>query len=244
MKRLPLIGLSLALLLILAGCGTAPPEVITTSAVPAARAPEASVAPSTTAPSKAVSVPRVKGKTATGAKWKLESAGFKVKVTWVRDPSKRGRVIAQEPSGATAKPGSTIQLTVSTGAGQSPASKARAVPPSPSSSGDRAAARAFRDKTSGVRLTGSGVVTKSLSDDASGSRHQRFILRLASGQTLLVAHNIDIAPRLAALQPGDTVGFNGVYEWNMQGGTVHWTHHDPSGKHPAGWLKYGGSTFQ
>jgi Protein of unknown function (DUF3465). len=50
-----------------------------------------------------------------------------------------------------------------------------------------------------------------LPDDEQGSRHQRFILRLASGRTLLVAHNIDLAPRIDGLQVGDQVAFSGEY---------------------------------
>lgn len=76
------------------------------------------------------------------------------------------------------------------------------------------------------------------------SRHQRFILTLSSGQTLLVAHNIDLAPRLASLKSGDSVAFNGVYEWNAKGGVIHWTHRDRSGRHQAGWLKHAGQTYQ
>jgi len=103
---------------------------------------------------------------------------------------------------------------------------------------------AFTEQTSGSQVAGEGIVTKLLSDDNKGSRHQRFILTLASGQTLLVAHNIDLAPRLAALKPGDAVAFNGVYEWNAKGGVIHWTHRDPSGRHQAGWLKHAGQTYQ
>ena len=29
-----------------------------------------------------------------------------------------------------------------------------------------------------------------------------------------------------------------------QGGTVHWTHHDPSGDHAAGWLRHGGRVYR
>ena len=116
--------------------------------------------------------------------------------------------------------------------------------PDPSASGDEVIAQAFRQQSSGVRVTGEGVVTKVLSDDNDGARHQRFIVRLASGQTLLVAHNIDIAPRLDSLAPGAVVVFNGEYAWNAQGGVIHWTHHDPSGKHQAGWLQYGGAIYQ
>ena len=95
-----------------------------------------------------------------------------------------------------------------------------------------------------LEVEGAGRVERLLADDEEGSRHQRFILRLASGQTLLVAHNIDVAPRIADLRVGDGVAFRGVYEWSEQGGTVHWTHHDPSGDHAAGWLRHGGRTYQ
>jgi hypothetical protein len=105
-------------------------------------------------------------------------------------------------------------------------------------------ANAFREQRSGVEVVGRGVVTRVLADDTDGSRHQRFILRLDSGQTLLVAHNIDIAPRLASLASGDVVEFKGVYEWNSKGGVIHWTHRDPNGAHQAGWLKYQGGTYQ
>jgi hypothetical protein len=115
---------------------------------------------------------------------------------------------------------------------------------SASASGDDAVASAFKSQRSGVQVTGEGTVTKVLSDDNDGSRHQRFILRLASGQTLLVAHNIDLAPRVAPLNPGDSVQFNGEYEWNSEGGVIHWTHRDPVGQHQAGWLKHNGRTYQ
>ena len=103
---------------------------------------------------------------------------------------------------------------------------------------------AFTEQNSGTQVTGEGTVTKLLSDDNDGSRHQRFILTLASGQTLLVAHNIDLAPRLTSLKTGDAVAFNGVFEWNTKGGVIHWTHRDPSGRHQAGWLKHAGQTYQ
>ena len=110
--------------------------------------------------------------------------------------------------------------------------------------GDDRIGRAFNDGESGVQVEGEGVVTRILEDDLSGSRHQRFILRLSSGQTILIAHNIDVAPRVAGIQEGDSVSFYGVYEWNEKGGSVHWTHHDPGGKHVAGWLKHNGRTYQ
>ena len=103
---------------------------------------------------------------------------------------------------------------------------------------------AFDERKSGVQTEGNGIVIKILPDDNDGSRHQRFILKLESGQTLLISHNIDLAPRLSNLKNGDVVAFNGVYEWNSKGGVIHWTHHDPNGRHAPGWLKYNGQTYQ
>ena len=97
---------------------------------------------------------------------------------------------------------------------------------------------------SGRQAQGSGVIVRTLSDDTKGSRHQRFIIKVPSGRTLLIAHNIDLAPRISFLNVGDTVEFNGVYESNAKGGVIHWTHHDPRGKHQSGWLKHKGRTYQ
>jgi hypothetical protein len=96
----------------------------------------------------------------------------------------------------------------------------------------------------GQQVSGIGKVARILSDDNDGSRHQRFILELASGRTLLVAHNIDLAPRVSSLRSGDTVAFYGEYETNSQGGVIHWTHNDPQGRHTAGWLEHKGRRYQ
>jgi ABC-type glycerol-3-phosphate transport system substrate-binding protein len=113
----------------------------------------------------------------------------------------------------------------------------------PAATGDEALAKAFASQAHDVEVQGEGTVVRVLADDEDGSRHQRFILRLASGQTLLVAHNIDVAPRVEDLRPGDTVAFRGVYEWNAEGGTVHWTHRDPGGEHAPGWLRRNGRQY-
>lgn len=117
-------------------------------------------------------------------------------------------------------------------------------PTAPSvSARDQVFADAYNDHQSGLQITGAGTVIRLLSDDTDGDRHQRFIVELASGQTLLITHNIDIAPRIDALREGDYVEFSGVYEWNDEGGTVHWTHHDPQGAHQGGWISHGGTVY-
>ena len=105
-------------------------------------------------------------------------------------------------------------------------------------------AEAFTKRQSNLQVAGQGTVDRILPDDTSGRRHQKFILKLASGQTLLVAHNIDIASRIQDLSVGDTVSFYGEYEWNARGGVIPWTHHDPDGRHADGWLRHKGKTYQ
>jgi Protein of unknown function (DUF3465) len=111
-------------------------------------------------------------------------------------------------------------------------------------SSDAAVENAFANRLSNLQVAGQGKVVKVLSDDSDGSRHQRFIVRLDSGRTLLVAHNIDLAQRIDALHAGDTVDFYGEYEWNPKGGVIHWTHHDPQERHTAGWIRHDGRTYQ
>jgi hypothetical protein len=104
--------------------------------------------------------------------------------------------------------------------------------------------RAFENRRSGVPVEGRGTVVRLLSDDLSGSRHQRFIVRLDSGTSVLVAHDIDVAGRVSPLEVGDELSFRGEYVWNPKGGLVHWTHHDPAGRHAPGWIRRGDRTFE
>ncbi len=105
-------------------------------------------------------------------------------------------------------------------------------------------AKAFEQRKNDVQVEGEGVVTRILSDDQEGSRHQRFIVRIASGRTVLIQHNIDLAPRIAEIKVGDAVSFFGEYVWNEQGGLIHWTHHDQAGRHVGGWVKHRGKTYE
>ena len=134
----------------------------------------------------------------------------------------------REPSEIRYAPDATRDVPV---AGTSPAT-------------DDPIAAAYESRASAPPVSGRGHVTRVLGDDSLGDRHQRFILELDSGQTILIAHNIDLAPRIEALREGDLVEFSGEYEWNDKGGIVHWTHHDPQGQHPGGWLRHEGRTYE
>lgn len=105
-------------------------------------------------------------------------------------------------------------------------------------------AAAVRAHAQDVDVEGRGTVWRLLPDDRKGSPHQRFLLRLDDGTRVLVAHNLDLAPRLDGLATGDAVEFRGEYVWNAKGGTLHWTHDDPRGSHPDGWLRWRGRVYQ
>lgn len=104
--------------------------------------------------------------------------------------------------------------------------------------------QAYDRQQSDLQVQALGQVKAILADDNQGSRHQKFILDLDNGLTVLVALNIDLAPRIKNLRKGDTVEFYGEYEYSEKGGVIHWTHHDPQNRHVGGWLKHSGKTYQ
>ena len=101
--------------------------------------------------------------------------------------------------------------------------------------GDNAVQQAYADHRSGQWLETSGHVGRVLNDDNEGARHQKFILELDGGHTVMVAHNIDLAERIP-VRRGAALAVRGKYEWNDRGGVIHWTHHDPDGRIQGGWI--------
>lgn len=102
---------------------------------------------------------------------------------------------------------------------------------------------AFQNQQSGLMVSVEGTIERLLKDDTQGSPHQRFIVRLPSGLTLLIAHNVELAPRVAGLEEGAPIRLHGQYEWNDKGGVIHWTHNDPVGQHEPGWIEYEGHRY-
>ena len=109
--------------------------------------------------------------------------------------------------------------------------------------GGDAVEQAFAAQRSGLWLETSGRVIRTLRDDNEGARHQKFILQLDGGHSVLVAHNIDLARRIPARE-GVSLTVRGRYEWNDRGGVIHWTHHDPDGREPGGWIEVGDVRYE
>ncbi|MFC1703310.1 DUF3465 domain-containing protein [Candidatus Omnitrophota bacterium] len=104
--------------------------------------------------------------------------------------------------------------------------------------------QAFRNRETKLFVASTGIVEWILDDDLKRPRHQRFIIRLANDQTLLVLYNIDLAPRIKDLQPGERIMFRGEYLWNEKGGALHWTHRDPANRIIGGWIEHRGEIYR
>lgn len=102
----------------------------------------------------------------------------------------------------------------------------------------------YRRRESDAWVEATGRVVKILPDDAEGERHQRWLLELSTDITILIAHNIDLAPRVP-IKVGDTLRFRGEYEWTDKGGTIHFTHRPRfQRRQPGGWVDHDGTRFE
>ena len=103
--------------------------------------------------------------------------------------------------------------------------------------------QAYAAGQSGIWLETRGRISRVLRDDNEGARHQKFILKLDDGHTVMVAHNIDLARRIPARENLSLL-VRGRYEWNDRGGVIHWTHHDPDGRLQGGWIEVDDVRYQ
>jgi hypothetical protein len=104
---------------------------------------------------------------------------------------------------------------------------------------------AFNYEKDRVWVVDTGIVERILHDDTKAPRHQRFVVRTFGNHTLLVTHNIDVAPRVP-VKKGDRVGFRGEYIWNEQGGVLHFTHRKGRGRDldGGGWIVRDGQGYR
>lgn len=84
---------------------------------------------------------------------------------------------------------------------------------------------AFARKLNRVPVTATGKVIRLLPDDSGSTPHQKFVIEIHSGHTILVSHNLLRAYRMP-VKIGDRVEVRGTYIWNRFGGLIHNTHHD------------------
>lgn len=87
-----------------------------------------------------------------------------------------------------------------------------------------------------------GDVVRLLPDDKKGSKHQLFIIQTADGLKLKVAHNVDLAPYVP-LAVGDEVDVKGDLIPSKPMDVLHWTHYDPAGSHPDGYIRHRGRSY-
>ncbi len=107
---------------------------------------------------------------------------------------------------------------------------------------DAAVCYAYRHAGSHVEVVADGTVTRVLGV-APGIRspHEGFLMKIGSGCDLVVRveANTDFAGTFP-LTRGDRVVVKGEYEFYQLGGVIHWTHRDPRGIHPDGFVETGG----
>ncbi len=94
-----------------------------------------------------------------------------------------------------------------------------------------------------VEVTVQAPVYKLLRDDTEGLPHQRFLILLSNDTTVLIAHDLKMAPRVP-LKQGDIVRIHGEYIWNKKGGVIHWTHHTDTPRHEGGWIEFNGQRYE
>lgn len=102
---------------------------------------------------------------------------------------------------------------------------------------------AQRDHLRHVEVTVTAPVYKLLRDDNQGIPHQRFLIKLANGSTVLIAHDTNMAPKVP-LSPGCLIRIHGEYIWTDRGGVIHWTHHTDTPRHTGGWIDCNGQRYQ
>ena len=61
--------------------------------------------------------------------------------------------------------------------------------------------------------------------------------------TVRVETNVDLTGPVP-LSLGEHVTVRGEYEYYPLGGVIHWTHHDPRGRHPGGYIISDGRVYQ
>jgi len=111
----------------------------------------------------------------------------------------------------------------------------------PPNDGNAAIYNAWLTQHSHLEVTASGVIARDLGTRSGVSgTHEGFLLHLSGasgrGLTVRVEANVDFTG-LMPIAAGEPVVVRGEYEFDSRGGVIHWTHRDPRGRHPDGYIQ-------
>lgn len=115
--------------------------------------------------------------------------------------------------------------------------------------GNRQIYEAWRAGRSKVEVQATGSIARILGERSGESGpHQGFLLHLTGpgghGLTVRIESNLALIRAFPALRDGEAAVVRGEYEFDRRGGVIHWTHHDPRGRHPAGFVEVGGRRYE
>jgi hypothetical protein len=107
---------------------------------------------------------------------------------------------------------------------------------------------AWRTGRSHLELTASGSVARTLGLRRGPSgMHEGFLLHLRGsagrGLTIRVEDNVDLTGPIP-MAAGDDVEVRGEYVYDERGGLIHYTHLDPRGRHPGGYVRVHDKVYQ
>lgn len=104
----------------------------------------------------------------------------------------------------------------------------------------------YAGQGSGQEVLAQGNVAAILGTrEGPSGEHEGFLLQLTGDCDLVVRveTNVDLTGPVP-LRAGEAAIVKGQYEYTVMGGVIHWTHHDPAGRHVAGYVQAGGKVYQ
>jgi hypothetical protein len=106
---------------------------------------------------------------------------------------------------------------------------------------------AWRTHRSYVQVTASGSVARVLGTRLGpAGMHEGFLLHLngaeGRGLTVRVEDNTDLTGPIP-MSAGDDAVVRGEYIYDPRGGIIHYTHRDPRGHHPSGYVQVNGRLY-
>ncbi|QKK03899.1 MAG: DUF3465 domain-containing protein [Pseudomonadota bacterium] len=103
---------------------------------------------------------------------------------------------------------------------------------------------AFEEGRTGVWVSGHGVVAQAIGDETiAGEPHQRMVVRVGDQQlAVIIRHSLSQSDRIP-LSDGDTIAFQGRYQFNGRGGVISHTYHDPEQPGSGGWIRHQGQVY-